>query len=324
MTTTDRPSGSTYEVRRNLGVALKPSFDDKRDTGFVLRPGMTFLVGAEPYRYIALDDAMRAHHPTLIEILGREDEVRTASEGGETPSPCDVILAADSPGHVLITGKIGCEAEELARIIHEISKRRRQLLIEINQVPDDRKSQVALVKDKAQKGTLVLHLEDQRKRLDPVFVSSMFSPDYKIRVIVTARTSNQARRALGHQYWRPLMHIALCPMAQRRAAIPRLLDEHLAARGSILRVAELTPQNQRALLINPWRENLRALRQAAVRLDAIARAGFSRSQAADALGIARQTFYNWYGITMRLTKPLVPEGRASALIAAQTGRPPAP
>jgi len=49
-------------------------------------PGMTFVVGAEPYRYIALDDAMREHHPTLIEILGREDEVRTASEGGETPS----------------------------------------------------------------------------------------------------------------------------------------------------------------------------------------------------------------------------------------------
>jgi len=113
-------------------------------------------------------------------------------------------------------------------------------------------------------------------------------------------------------------------MVHRRSAIYRLLDERLAALGSVLRVADLTPHNRRALLINPWRDNLRAVRQAAARLDAIARAGFSRSQAADALGVARQTFYNWYGITMRLTKPLVPESRARALIAALAARTPAP
>jgi hypothetical protein len=318
-------NGLAYEVKRNLGLALKPSFEDKRDSGegFVLVPGMTFVVGAEPYRYLALDDAMRAAHPTLIEILGREDEVRTASDEGETPSPSDLILAADGPGHLLITGKLGCEAEELAGIIHKISKRRRQPLIEIDRVPDDRKSQNALLKHKARKATLVLHLGQTRKQLDPTFVSAMFSPGYQIRVIVTARTANQARRALGHAYWRTLMHIRLCPMAHRRAAIPRLLDARLAALGSVLRVADLTPHNQRALLLNPWRENLRAVRQAAVRLDAIVRAGFSRSQAADALGVVRQTFYNWFGITMQLTKPLVPPLRVGALIAALAARTPA-
>jgi hypothetical protein len=326
VTDDDSTNGLAYEVERSLGLALKPSFEDKRDTGegFVLVPGMTFVVGAEPYRYIALDDAMREAHPTLIEILGREDEVRSASEGGETPSPCDVILAADSPGHVLITGKLGCEPEELAGIIHKISKRRRQAMVEIAEVPDDRKAQNAILKHKARKATLVLHLGQSRKRLDPVFVSAMFSPSYQIRVIVTARTANQARRALGHAYWRPLMHIRLCPMVHRRAAIHRLLDARLAALGSVLRVADLTPHNQHALLVNPWRENLRAVRQAAVRLDAIVRAGFSRSQAADALEVARQTFYNWFGITMRLTKPLVPHMRARALIAALAARTPAP
>jgi len=113
-------------------------------------------------------------------------------------------------------------------------------------------------------------------------------------VIVVARTANQARRVLGHQHWRPLMHVALCPMARRRAAIPRLLDEHLAARGSVLRFADLTPHNQKALLYNPWRENLLSLRETAVRLDAIVTSGFSRRKAAEMLGIVRQTFYHWY------------------------------
>lgn len=319
-------NGLAYETERNPGLALKPLFTDKRDMGegFLLKPGMTFVVGAEPYRFLALDAAMREHHPTLIEILGREDEVRSASEAGETPGPADLILAADGAGHLLITGKLGCEHEELARIIHKISKRRRKDIVEIDQVPGDRKGQNAILKHKARRATLVLHLAKNRHRLDPAFVSAMFSASYEIRVIVTARTTNQARRALGHQYWRTLMHIALCPMARRRAAIHRLLDDRLTAHGSVLRVADLTPANQRALLVNPWRENLRAVRQAAVRLDAIARAGFSRQQAAESLKIARQTFYNWYGITMKLTKPLVPEGRAAALIAAQAARTPGP
>jgi hypothetical protein len=309
-------NGLAYEAKRDLGLALKPSFEDRRDTGegFILVPGMTFVVGAEPFRFVALDDAMREHHRTLVEILGREDEVRDASEGGETPSPSDVILAADGPGHLLITGRPGCEQEELARIIHKISKRRRQPLIEIERVPEDRKAQNAILKQNATKGTLVFHLGVNRKRLDPAFVSSMLSPSYQIRVIVIARTPNQARRALGHQHWRPLMHIALCPMSLRRAAIFRLLDQWLAARNSVLRVNDLTPRNQRALLMNPWRENLQALREAAVRLDAIVVAGLSRKKAALSLGIARQTFYNWYGSTMKLTKPLVTDVRMRALI----------
>jgi hypothetical protein len=308
-------NGLACEVRRDLGLALKPSFEDKRTVEpFQLVPGMTFVVGAEPYRFIALDDAMRAHHAKLVEILGREDEVRSATESGETPSPSDLILAADGPGHVLITGKPGCAQEELARIIHQISKRRDQPIIELDEVPEDRRGQNAIFK-KATKGTLVLHLGANRKRLDPAFVSGMFSPGYQIRVIVVARTANQARRVLGHQHWRPLMQVALCPMALRRAAIHRLLDEHLAAHESVLRVSDLTLQNQRALQFNPWRENLQSLRETAVRLDAIVTCGFSRRKAAESLGVVRQTFYHWFSNTMRLSKPLVPEARKRALAA---------
>jgi transcriptional regulator with AAA-type ATPase domain len=225
---------------------------------------------------------------------------------------------------LLITGKPGCEQEELARIIHRISKRRELAPIEIDGVPADRRTQSQLLKQRATRGTLVLNLGKNRSRLDPGFVSSMFSPGYNIRVIVIARTATQARRALGHSQWRELMHVALCPMEQRRGAIARLLDQFLAARDSVLRMADLTPRNQRALLHNAWRENLIALREAAVRLDAMVRAGFSRKGAAAALGIHRQTFDHWFNNTMRLATPLVTDTRKRALIAALAAREPAP
>lgn len=320
-------NGLAYETGRHFGVALKARFDDKRDAGegFPLVPGMTFVVGAEPYRFIALDDAMRKEHPRLVEILGREDEVSSSSAvGGETPSPSDVILVADSPSHLLITGKPGCEQEELARIIHRISKGRRKLPVEIDRVPEDRRGQSLLLKEKATRNTLVLNLGANRKRLDPAFVSSMFSPGYHIRVMVIARTAAQARRALGHPHWCQLMHIALRPMDLRRSAIPRLLDQFLAARGSVLQMTDLTAHNQRALVFNAWRDNLRGLRQAAERLDAIVLSGFSRKAAAASLGIQRQTFDHWYNNTMRLNKTLVSETRKRALIAALAARGPAP
>ncbi len=308
-------NGLACGVTRGFGVALEPNIDDKRSEseGFLLVPGMTFLVGAEPYRFIALDDQMRDQHPRIVEILGREEEVRDAPQGSETPSPSDLILAADSPGNILITGKPGCEAEDLALIIHKISKRRRQPPNEISEVPEDRRRQNALLK-KATRGTLILHLGSDNRQIDPAFLWSAFSSSFHIRMIVIARTSTQARRALGHQHWRTLMHVALRSVEQRRAAIPRLLDEWLAARGSVLRFADLTPENQRALLVNPWRENLTALRQTAERLDAIARAGFHKRGAAALLGVVRQSFDHWHNNTMRLSRPLVPSARKPALL----------
>jgi hypothetical protein len=316
-------NGLAYDTRRHFGLALKSSFEDKRDEGegFVLTPGMTFVVGAEPYRFIALDDTMREQYPKLVEILGPEDEIRSSATGTEPTSPSDLILAADSPGHLLITGRPGCDQEDLARIIHKMSKRRRQAPVEIDEVPDDRRGQNALLKTR---GTLVLNLGVHSRRLDPAFVSSLFSPSYHIRVIAIARTANQARRSLGHEHWCRLMHIALRPMELRRAEIPNLLDQFLTARGSVLRMADMTSHNQRALLFNPWRENLRSLRETAVRLDAMVLAGFSRKGAAAALGLKRQTFDHWFNNTMRLSKPLVSDVRKRSLIAALAARPPAP
>lgn len=319
-------NGTYYEAKRSVGLALKPSFEEKRVSvkGVTLEPGMTFVVGALPHRFVVLDDTMRERHADLLDILGTEDEIR-GGNGAELVSPSDLILAADSPGDMLITGNPGSDQEELVRIVHAISKRRRQPLVTLarNRVPDDRDAQSAILKQEATKATIMLDLGDSDGYVDPTFVSLLFSSCYQVRVIVLARTVEAASRALGAQYVQPMMQLGLRPLALRRDAIHRLLDRSLVREGSPLRIADLTPENQRALRGHEWRENLAEIRDVSMRLAAIARVGFSLNRARKALGIKRNTFYNWYGHTMRLSLPLVPKARAKALTEALATPPPA-
>lgn len=309
-------NGTYHEHKRTFGIGLKPLFEDTRigATGDVLRPGTTFVVGNRQHRYIALDDAMREEHPALLDILGTEDEVCNSPE---SVSPSDLILAADSGGHMLITGEPGCEQESLARIVHKLSKRRHSPFVECDRIPDDWQSRSALLKKDADKATLLLNLGDSARPIDIGFVSGLFSSSYQIRVIALARTAAVAHEALSPAYASPMMHVELRPLAKRRAAIHRLLDRWLAKKGSPLRMSDLTAENQRALQMHDWRENLTKLRETAERLDAIIRAPESSlNQARKEFGIARNTFYSWYGSTLRLSLPLVPKERAKALRAA--------
>jgi len=314
-------NGICYDTECGFGHSLRPNFEDLRApaNGVVIKPGMTFLIDGTRHRFVGLDRAMREHHPTLLEILGSEDEVRDSPELGVTASPSDLILAAASAGHLLITGKPGCEQEQLARIVHEMSKRREKAPLELTQVPDDVAERGALLK-RAARRTIILHLKNDEDRIDPTFVGSMFSADYNIRVIVVARSVAIASKALGAQHV-PLMHVWLRHLSLRRAAIHRLLDQWLVAEQVPLRVADLTPENQRALASCEWRENLSALRETAVRLAALARAPkFERATAADDLGVVRTTFYAWYKATIGLSDPLVPEARQRELTAALADR----
>ena len=96
-------NGTYHETKRTFGLGLKPSFEETRvpADGFHLRSGTTFVVGDLPHRYIAIDDETRRHHPALLDLLGTEDEIQGIPE---LVSPSDFILAADSGGHMLITG----------------------------------------------------------------------------------------------------------------------------------------------------------------------------------------------------------------------------
>jgi hypothetical protein len=320
-------NGTAGERGRVHGVALEPRFDDCREdgTGALLVPGMTFALSSvddAPYRLIALDDAMRRHHPMLIEILGREDEIRNSNPDIETPGPGDLLLAADMPGHLLISGPRGCEHEILAKIVHEVSKRRAQAYVPIDGMPTDRRRQGELLKKRASKGTLVLDFRTASIAPDPTFVSQLFSAAYDIRVIVLARTAEEAREALGERAARQLLHAELAPMARRQAAIYRLLERWLKLHNSVLQVDDLTEANLQALFRNDWPGNLTALREAAVRLDAIASAGFSRTQAAEALQITRQGLDYWYNDAMGFEKELVSPSAKRRVLAALAARTP--
>jgi hypothetical protein len=166
---------------------------------------------------------------------------------------------------------------------------------------------------------LEVDIGDEPQPLDPRMVASLFSPSYQIRIIVITRTVELASALLGDVYVQPMMRVALRPLTERRAAVEPMLDRWLAARGSPLRVADLTPENRRQLLTHDWRA-LDKVREAAKRLDAIIRAP-SLNQARLALGVARNTFYAWFGSTLRLDYPLVPEDREPALLAALAAQP---
>jgi DNA-binding NtrC family response regulator len=265
---------------------------------------------------------MRRHHPTLVEILGREDEVRNANPDIETPGPADLLLAADTPGHLLISGPRGCEHEILAKIVYDVSKRRSQAFVPVEEVPTDRRRQGELLKKRADKGTLVLDLRAASSAPDPTFVDQLFSAAYDIRVIVLARTAEEAREALGERAARQLLHAELAPMARRQTAIFRLLDRWLQLRNSVLRMDDLTEANLQALFRNDWPNNLAALREAAVRLDAIASAGLSRKHAAEdeALQISRQGLDYWYNESMGFEKDLVTPSARLRILAALAAR----
>lgn len=317
-------NGTYHETKRTFGLGLKPSFEETRvpADGFHLRPGTTFVVGDLPHRYIAIDDETRRHHPALLDLLGTEDEIRGIPE---LVSPSDFILAADSGGHMLITGPPSCEPDELARIAHKISKRRSRQCIERDHLPDDQEAQRALVTDEANKATLVLNLlgvdvGDSPAPLDARVVASLFSPSYQIRVIVLTRTVELASALVGAAYVQPMMRVSLRSLAERRAAIEPMLDRWFAVHDSPLRVADLTPENRRRILTHDWR-TLGKLRETAERLAAIVRAP-SLNQARKALGIPRSTFYSWFGSTLRLEDPLVSAERELELLAALAAQKP--
>jgi DNA-binding NtrC family response regulator len=111
-------------------------------------------------------------------------------------------------------------------------------------------------------------------------------------------------------------------MARRQAAICRLLDHWLQLRNSVLRTEDLTEANLQALLRHDWPGNLTGLREAAVRLDVIASAGLSRTQAAEAeeLKITRQGLDFWYNEAMCFEKQLVSPSAKRRILAALAAR----
>ncbi|MBA3540732.1 MAG: FHA domain-containing protein [Deltaproteobacteria bacterium] len=278
-------------------------FGDRRETVFDLRPGETFT--AASIRFLAMNDEMRAAYPTLVDILGGEDEHSLRSAGDVPTSPSDLIVAATLGGNLLITGEPGCEQDRLAHTIHAISLRRTRPIVELGQVPDDRTQQRAII-DRAARSTLLLAIEPKSQVIETTFCSMIFSSSFQIRVLALAPSIAKASDVLGDATVRPMQHVWLRPLAQRPGAIHLLLDHAFAERGAPLRVSDLSDVNREALHAYSWPDNFTGLRVAADRLVVLARAGSLR-RAAEALHIGVSTLHYWLN-QVGLTLPLVVAG----------------
>jgi hypothetical protein len=271
-------------------------FGGRRETMFDLRPGDTFTVAS--VRFLAMNDEMRASYPVLADIVGEEHE---RSPYDDVSCACELIVAATYGGNLLVTGEPGCDQDRLARTIHEISLRRGRDIVEIDQIPEDRAQQRAII-DRAARSTLVLSIGAKCPVIDPAFGSMICSPSFHIRIIALAPTISKANDVLGNATVRRMQHVPLQPLARRRGSIHSLLDGMFAERGATLRVSDLSAENQAALRGYAWPDNLIGLRLAVERLNTIERERSLR-KASDALGVSTSTLHYWFN-QLGLTLPL--------------------
>ncbi|HEX4355081.1 MAG TPA: FHA domain-containing protein [Polyangiales bacterium] len=276
--------------------------DERRESVFDLRPGDTFM--AASIRFLGMNDEMQAAYPTLVDLLGTEDEHVLHAASSITPSPSDLLVAATKQHNILILGEPGCDHARLAHTIHEVSLLRGRALVEIARPPDDRAQQREIIA-RAERSTLVIAIVPDAPVMDAAFCSMIFSPSYHIRVIALAPSASKAENVLGTAYVRDMRQVLLQPIARRRGIVPRLLDRMLEDRDAGISVKDMTTANQAALQEYDWPGNFDDLRLAADRITALARVTSLR-KGADALGLSPSSLHYWL-TGVGISWPLVPD-----------------
>jgi len=254
-------------------------FQDRRVQDITIAPGDLFTLA--PVTFFALNDEMRAHRPTIVDIIGT----------GFVPSADKLLIeAARGSSNLILTGEANCDQDRLARTIHAVSLRRRRSIVEITEIPDDRTKQRAIL-DSAARSTLVLPIAAGQRPLDPTFCSMVCSPSFHVRVIVLASSIDAARDALNRDAVDQMQHVWVRPLALRSTEIDRLLDRIFIERDATVRVADLTPANLAALRAHDWPDNLLGLRVIADKMLAHATHHGLRP-AARALGMPASTLHS--------------------------------
>lgn len=265
-----------------------------------VRTGGTFTAGG--ITFLALNDVMSAAFPILSDILDWEDEDPFKPSDPGWPMPSSVIVWGSGTEHLLVIGPRGCGQERLVETIHSISPMRTRRIVWADSIPTDRTGQKELLL-RAQKTTLALAIDDDTNEIEPAFRSMLFSPSYRVRVLVCAPSSDHTQRVLGAEH-ASMRRIELRPLAFRTDQLARILDRQLEQLGSPLRFERLTKVNREALMKCEWRRNLDDLHSAAQRLAAVQRSGSLR-KAATALGIKNfNVMQKWFSDSMELTLPL--------------------
>ncbi|MEJ7598502.1 MAG: FHA domain-containing protein [Kofleriaceae bacterium] len=261
-------------------------FGGRRIDVIDVNPGDTFTPA--PVTFLAMNEVMRTHRPTLVDILG----------ANFAPSPDRVLVdAIKGSSNLLITGETGCDLDALARSIHAVSLRRLKDMVEISAVPAERAKQREIIA-KAARSTLLINLDATKAALDPTFCSMVFSSEYHVRVIVLALTTNLARKWLPAENVEQMQHIWVRPLAMRPGDVPDLLDRMLAQRQASFRLADLSRPNREALCENEWRDNFVGLRLAADRLTAISRIehweAMDWRERSASVGVPKSTLHDWF------------------------------
>lgn len=272
------------------------------------RPGQTFLTGGG-ITFLALNDAMRAAYPVLCDLIGWERSEDLIPIDGKFSKPSNAIVWGVGNEAIVIVGPTGSDHHRLAETIHGFSSRATRDIVWLRDPPATRSEQKALLV-RAARSTLVFTIDDRTTVLDRDFRSALFSPSYRVRVIVCAPSMDRVIRVLGPDH--SLVHcLTLRPLGYRDDEIEILLDRQLEERGSLLRTAALTDHNRAAIRKFGWeekdRKNWDSLRYVADSLAAIHAAGSVR-KLAKTVGVARQSLQSWYNDTMGLTAPLTVSG----------------
>lgn len=222
---------------------------------------------------LAMNDAMQANRTNILDILGT---------GFSRSADWLMQEAAKGSNPLLLTGDPSSCVNELAEIVHAISPRRANKIVHVKQMPTSAADGSALVKT-AEHSTLVLSLPENATPLKEAFVNALFSPSYKVQLIVIAHSFRDARSAFDERYASLLQHVLVRPLAYRRQDIPAVVDRRFATASKPLRFADLTLANQQALLHGKWDSNLTELRQVVDALAAFG-AGDGYRKAAKAVG----------------------------------------
>lgn len=274
------------DVSKN-GIVFRGRFEKQFDIG----PGDFFTIGETTF--YALNDEMRLARPVLAEVLGvQRFEVID-----------DLLMAALRGEHVLVLGEPGNDQERLARAIHAASLRRRHHFVKAGAGRLD-----AQVLEYADRGTLWLELEAARVEHD--FIAQLLAPSMNVRIVMSTRSIDIARRSVGVELVARAHHVTIPPLRERAGEIATLLERAFIERRSLLRLADFTEANQAALVAYSWPRNLEELRETADRLVELAPFDKERPAAA-ALKIPRSTLQRWLS-NLGLEVPLVRTPRSDS------------
>jgi hypothetical protein len=262
---------------------------------FEMGAGDWFQIG--DVRYVILNEEMRLVRSQLMHALGVRQHVAI-----------DELLIAsvrDSARPILLLGEPGCDQNNLASVIHQVSHRRHNRFYPL---PERAKLDNSVRQEllNARNGTVLVHVH-QRGKLDSQLVAALIHPDAELRLVLSARSADKAEASFPPDLMHDTKKIKIPPLRERTAELPELMDLRFLLCRSPLRFALLRTELRESLRAHTWPGNLEELR---VTVDNLAQLAHyrSRGQAERESPLTRSKLRGWIKkLTLNLKFPLLPQ-----------------